>query len=54
VPRENRFDVLLDNDTDVCSVVDVSPTLKKRRNLDRLSTDGPAAPLTRRPAASSV
>ena len=32
----------------------LSPTLKKRRNLDRLSTDGSAAPLTGRPAASSV
>ena len=34
--------------------VQLSPTLKKRRNLDRLSTDGQAAPLTGRPAASSV
>jgi TIR domain-containing protein len=31
----------------------MSPTLKKRRNLDTLSTDGEAAPLTGRPAASS-
>ena len=31
-----------------------SPRLKKRRNLETLSTDGSAAPLTGRPAASSV
>jgi hypothetical protein len=31
----------------------VSPTLKKRRNLERLSTDGQATPLTGPPAASS-
>jgi hypothetical protein len=31
----------------------LSPTLKKRRNLDGLSTGGRAAPLTGRPAASS-
>jgi hypothetical protein len=35
-------------------VAQVSPTLKKRRNLDRLSRDGQAARLTTRPAASSV
>ncbi|HLN08818.1 MAG TPA: hypothetical protein VK281_07655, partial [Xanthobacteraceae bacterium] len=36
------------------AAIQVSPTLKKRRNLDRLSTDGQAAPLTGRPGASSV
>ena len=33
---------------------EVSPTLKKRRNMDGWSTGGRAAPLTGSPAASSV
>jgi hypothetical protein len=35
-------------------LMQLSPTLKKRRNLDGWSTGGRAAPLTGRPAASSV
>jgi len=37
----------------VKSTPEVSPTLKKRRNLDKLSTDGEAAPVTGRLGASS-
>ena len=38
----------------VAATSEVSPTLKKRRNLDGVSTGGRATPLTGSPAASSV